>query len=304
MGLGAVLAQQGKIISYASRALTNIEQRYSQTDWEFLAILYGVEHFHLYLFGSKFTVTTDHRPLLGIISCSKPATARIERLRLRLMPYEFELQYRPGQDEQNPADYLSRYSELSKPTRDNASEAYVHYVCKNTIPNSIKLDEVRTATQHDPILQKLMTTIQTGRWHESDQSDFTNFRDELSVVDGVILRDHRLVIPKVLHRKVIDIAHQSHQGIVKTKQLIREKAWFPGIDEQVEEVVRSCIQCQASYTGPTPREPLCPTPLPPAPWTNIVIDFAGPFPSGEYAMVIIDEYSRFPEVEIVSTISA
>lgn len=149
-----------------------------------------------------------------------------------------------------------------------------------------------------------MTTIQTGRWHESDQSDFTNFKDEPSVADGVILRDHRLVIPKVLHRKVIDIAHQSHQGIVKTKQLIREKVWFPGIDKQVEEVVRSCIPCQASYTGLSPREPLCPTPLPPAPWTNIAIDFAGPFPSGEYAMVIIDEYSRFPEVEIVSTISA
>ena len=91
---------------------------------------------------------------------------------------------------------------------------------------------------------------------------------------------------------------------MKTKQLIREKVWFPGIDKQVEEVVRSCIPCQALFTGPAPREPLCPTPLPPAPWTNIAIDFAGPFPSGEYAMVIIDEYSRFPEVEIVSTISA
>ena len=196
VGLGAILAQQGKIISYASRALTDVEQRYSQTDREFLAIVYGVEHFHLYLFGSKFTVPTDLKPLLGIISKSKPATARIECLHLRLMPYEFELQYRPGRDEPNPADYLCRYSELSKPTRDNASEVYVHYVCKNTIPKSIKLDEVHAATQQDPTLQKLMTTIQTGRWHESDQSDFTNFKDELSVVDGVILRDHHLVIPK------------------------------------------------------------------------------------------------------------
>ena len=96
VGLGAILAQQGKIISYASRALTDVEQRYSQTDREFLAIVYGVEHFHLYLFGSKFTVTTDHKSLVGIISSSKPATARIERLRLRLMPYECDLQYRPG----------------------------------------------------------------------------------------------------------------------------------------------------------------------------------------------------------------
>ena len=109
VGLGAISTQEGRIVSYASRALTDVEQRDSQTDLEMLAVVYGVEHYHLYLFGSTFTVVTDHKPLLGILKSRKPATARVECWRLRLMPYEFDLLYRPGKDERNPADFISRH---------------------------------------------------------------------------------------------------------------------------------------------------------------------------------------------------
>ena len=108
VGLGAIFTQEGKIVSYASRALTDVEQRYSQTDRKMLAVVYGVESYHLYLFGSTFTVVTDHKPLLGILKSRKPATARVERWHLRLMPYEFDLLYRPGKDERNPADFIIR----------------------------------------------------------------------------------------------------------------------------------------------------------------------------------------------------
>jgi len=72
----------------------------------------------------------------------------------------------------------------------------------------------------------------------------------------------------------------------------------------VEETVKSCIACQASNPKPTTREPLSMTPLPSSPWSEVAVDFAGPFPSGDYALVVIDEYSRFPEVEIVTSTSA
>ena len=85
VGLGAVLTQNGKILCYASRALTDVEQRYSQNEREMLAVVYAAENFHLYLYGEKFTITTDHRPLVGIVKSLKPATARIERWRLRFM---------------------------------------------------------------------------------------------------------------------------------------------------------------------------------------------------------------------------
>ena len=74
VGVGAILAPEGKIIAYASRALTDIEH------------VFGVEHFHIYLYGSNFTVYTDHKPLLGIYKSQKSATTRTERWRLRLTP--------------------------------------------------------------------------------------------------------------------------------------------------------------------------------------------------------------------------
>ncbi|KAK7099318.1 hypothetical protein V1264_003469 [Littorina saxatilis] len=303
VGLGAILTQEGKIICYASRALTPTEQRYSQTDREMLAVVYGVEHFHLYLYGSSFTVVTDHKPLLGIVNSQKPTTARIERWRLRLMPYEMSLTYAPGRDDLNPADYISRHPQ-STPQRENKGEEYINYVAENAVPVAMTKHEVRIETQRDDQLQKVMRAIQTGQWQDGDVSDFARFSEELSMHDGLILRGHRLVIPKTLRQKVINIAHQAHQGIVKTKQCLREKVWFPRIDTMVEETVKSCIPCQASYPGPKAREPIISTPLPSEPWSALALDFAGPFPSGDYLLVVIDEYSRFPEVEIISSTSA
>ena len=86
VGLSAVLAQrvphsqETKIIAYASHSLTEVETRYSQTEKEALAIVWGVEHFHLYLYGAPFVLYTDHKPLEVIYAnpCSKPP-ARVER---------------------------------------------------------------------------------------------------------------------------------------------------------------------------------------------------------------------------------
>ena len=73
VGLAAILSQENKIVSYASRALSPTEQRYSQTERECLAIVWGGEHFHLYLFGKSFTLISDHRPLTSIFGNKKKA---------------------------------------------------------------------------------------------------------------------------------------------------------------------------------------------------------------------------------------
>ena len=110
-------------------------------------------------------------------------------------------------------------------------------------------EEVKNATKKDKMLQSLMLAIQTGHWEDPEISNFTRFREELSVHDGLVLRGNRLVIPETLQQKVVAIAHQSHQGIVKTKQCIREKVWFHAIDKLVEDAVKSCIPCRASHPG-------------------------------------------------------
>ena len=264
VGLGAVLTQNGKIQYYSSRAQTDVKQLYSQTERVMLAVVYAAEHFHLYMYGEKFTITTEHRSLLGIVKSLKPATARIEYWRLHLMLYRYSFIYQPGKNYLNPADYLSRHPR-HKPKKDNAAEAYISYVVLNTIPKSITLEQSKKATEEDSLLQKVKAAVANGRWNDLQLSNFSPFKEELSVINGLILRGHCLVIPSKLRKRTIDIAHHSHQGIVKTKQLIREKVWFLGIDKLMEETVYSCIPCQASNPKHTHREHIHTTPLPAAP---------------------------------------
>ena len=108
-GLGGILSQQDDhgevhIVAYASKALSDVETRYSQTEREALAVIWACEHYHLYLYGQPVTVLTDHLPLLGMIN--KPGvklSPSVERWVLRLQPYDVTLKYQKGAD--NPADY-------------------------------------------------------------------------------------------------------------------------------------------------------------------------------------------------------
>ena len=305
VGLGGLLVQDGKVISYASRALRDVESRYSQTEREMLGVVWAVEHFHLYLYGSEFTIATDHKPLLGIFNSHKPTSARIDRWKLRLMPYNCQLTYRPGKDAENPADFMSRHPSNIESKESSIAEDYVNYVCNQAVPKAMTLQEIKLESEKDVLLQALIKAIETDNWTHPEVQEYRNVKDELSAYQGIVLRGNRIVVPKVLRGRAVDLAHVGHQGMVKTKRLIREKVWFPGVDKMVKEKVDSCLPCQATTTSKAERlEPLKMTPLPNAPWKELAMDFLGPLPSGEYLMVVIDEYSRFPEVEIVTSTSA
>ena len=107
-GLGAVLLQEAKPIAFAPKALTRAESRYANIKRELLAVVYGCEKFHTYLYGRKFVVESDHKPLEMIqkknFASSPP---RLQRMLLRLQMYDFEITWRPG-SEIILADALSR----------------------------------------------------------------------------------------------------------------------------------------------------------------------------------------------------
>ncbi|XP_051992411.1 uncharacterized protein K02A2.6-like [Xyrauchen texanus] len=326
--LGAVLAQRmgphepARVISYASRALSLIEQKYSQTEHEALAIVWGCEHFHMYLYGAPFTLVSDHKPLEWIFNNpkSKPP-ARIERWCLRLQPYNYTVRYKSGKD--NPANYMSRhpthvshgFQEVSN--IEQQVEEYVNFLTANAVPKAMTLTEIQNATTADPTLCKFIQLIKGGSWEWFEKQDFADgvdvaaiksfhkIKDELTVTatDDTVLHGTKIVIPLSLQVRAISLAHEGHQGLVKTKKLIREKVWFPGIDRQVEIMIAECIPCQAVVPNHI-QEPLCMSELPSSPWEIVVVDFCGPFPSGDYLLVVIDEYSRYPEVEILQSTSA
>jgi hypothetical protein len=107
--IGAVLSQ-GSIrkdlpTAYANRTLNNAERNYS-IEKELLAIIWGCKHFRPYLYGRKFTIVTDHRPLTWIFSVKDPSS-RLLRWRLRLEEFDYEVIYKKGSENRN-ADALSR----------------------------------------------------------------------------------------------------------------------------------------------------------------------------------------------------
>ena len=137
-GLGGLLMQDGKVISYASRALSDVESRYSQNEQEMLTIIWGVEHFHLYVYGAQFSIMADHKRPVGIFKNHKENSAPIESWKLRLKPYDCKLIYRPGRDAENPADFMSRHPSSSQLDGQNLAEDYVNFVCTNAVPKAMQ----------------------------------------------------------------------------------------------------------------------------------------------------------------------
>ena len=129
----------------------------------------------------------------------------------------------------------------------------------------------------DSSLQALINAIETNQWSDPKVREYNEVKDELLVYKGTILRGNRVVVPNTLRDRAVDLAHVGHQGIVKTKRLIREKVWSLGVDKMVKGKVNSCLSCQAATTGNALRlEPLEVTPLPRAPWKELSMDFLGP----------------------------
>ncbi|KAK2713508.1 hypothetical protein QYM36_009396 [Artemia franciscana] len=95
-GLGAVLIQNENIISFSSRSLNTTEQKYSQIEKELYAIVFGIRHFHQYLYGHSFVVVTDHKPLETLINRPmQKSSPRLQRMLLPIQPYDLTVIFRP-----------------------------------------------------------------------------------------------------------------------------------------------------------------------------------------------------------------
>ena len=310
VGIAAMLTQRDngklKIIAYGSRTLNEIEARYSQIEREALGLRWGIEHFHLYLYGADFVVITDHQPLVSIFKnpLARPSP-RIERWYLRLQQYNFIVKYQKGS--KNPADYMSRHPVKTVSVRESQmAEEYANFVLESSTPKAVSVKEIADATKTDPVMENVRKCITNGHWYKfncEEMQIYQKIASELCVLDnGVIMRGPRIVIPPTMRKEMVHLAHEGHMGIVKTKLLLRTKVWFPKMDNLVEEVIKHCPSCNV-VTKDERMQPLMMSELPAGPWRSVSADFCGPYPSGDYCLVVIDDYSRFPVVEIIKSTS-
>lgn len=311
VGLGAVLVQEQctkelKPVAYISRSLSSTEERYSQIERETLACVWAVERFHNYLFGNEFVLCVDNKPLTSLLApnCKKILPPRIQRLAWRLYQYNYKIEHVVG--EKNIADLLSRLplSELDETTSGRVADSYIRFVVGfDESERALSFADLRAATAKDKILSVLLNLIQSGTWSADENiKPFRLLRDQLSVYDGIVLRGDRIVVPEVLVKRVLKLAHISHVGMVKTKQNLRQKYFWIGMDKDIESFVQNCEAC--ATTRPLNfNTPLQPVSFPKGPWIKGGVDIVGPI-EDKYLVTFIDYYSSFPEVVITRDISA
>jgi transposase InsO family protein len=293
-GLGAAILQEGMPVAYASKSMTKAQMNYAQIEKEMLAVLFACKRFDQYVYGRRFTVETDHQPLITI--CKKPmhaAPMRLQKMLMCLQRYSFDIVYKRGK-ELYIADTLSRsYTESDDET---IGEDRYEVMAAEPVSDA-RYHEIERAANSDDIYQEIVKTIKNG-WPKNtcnvktEIESFFPVRDELTVQDGLIWKSDRIVIPTVLRDEYIKKLHLGHPGIEATKRRARETVYWPTIMEDIVQFVQACSTCNAcrNHQG---KEKLMPHPIPEFPWQRVSMDICE-FDNSQY-LIVVDSYSGWYE---------
>lgn len=296
-GLGATLLQNDMPIAFASKSLSPAETRYANIEREMLAVVFGCERFHNYIYGTRFKVESDHQPLEMIIRKNLfAAPSRLQRMLLRIQQYDFKLIYRRGK-EILIADALSR-----QPVSENQHIDLDVQIMPIQFSKE-RISKIEQDTKDDPTLQILKEQIIRGWPHDIRLVDqlirpYWSFRDELTIHENLILKRQQILIPAPSRPQILKTLHIPHLGIVKTNALAKSHVYWPNMTEDITTLVNQCHLCQ-TYQNRQSKEPLESLEIPDHPWQVIATDLFY-FNNTTY-IIIADYYSKYPFVYPIKT---
>ena len=138
-------------------------------------------------------------------------------------------------------------------------DKYVSFVTSTVVPKPFTLEDITTATKQNKNLQILKQFILKNEWKYMDNKQYDletlkllkqyqKFRELLTVniQYDIILKDNRTALPTIFHRTAVKLAHVGHQGVQKTKALIRSKVFIIGIAKALEDEINNGIACQST----------------------------------------------------------
>ena len=311
-GVGAVLSHRFSAdsecpIAYASRTMASAEKRYSHMDKEALAIIFGLKRFHQYLYGRKFIIYTDHKPLSYLSDPTRAipqlASSRLQRWALTLSAHTYSIEYKLGKSNGN-ADAFSRLPLPDTPA-DIPMPADTVFLLEKLNDTPVTANMIKRWTNQDPVLAKEKHCV-LKEWPasvtDSGMRPFFNKQTELSVEGGCVLRGVRVVIPPQGRKKVLELLHDTHPGMEQMKRLARSYVWWPGLDTEIESKVKSCHAYQRSKNNPEVA-PLNPLDWPNKPGTRIHLDYAVPFMNRMF-FIIADAHTKWLDIHVTSSAKA
>ncbi|BES98873.1 Hypothetical Protein NTJ_11689 [Nesidiocoris tenuis] len=309
--VGAVLMHKypdgDRPIAYASQLLSDTQQKYASIEREAYAIIFGVTKFRDFLFGQKFDLITDHRPLLYIFGSKKglPVYAANRVQRWAYMMSNFDYNIRCVRSKDNCADYLSRIDWPRTTQADTADEInYFNFINENC-PFRVNWKTIRRTTRTDPVLSVVYSRILTGQKMPNDEKflPFTRRQEQLTVEKDCLMWGYRVIVPEKLRKAVLRELHSSHLGSSKMKSLARSYFWWPSLDLDIEREANECQTC-CQYRNVPSKSIIHPWPVPSRVWTRVHVDYLGPIKNIGYGFVIMDATSRWIENFFVPSATA
>ena len=305
-GLGFGLLQEDPVsknwhlIQCGSRALTDPESRYAVCELEMLAICWSLIKCRHWVLGYEgLEVVTDHSALVQVFTkdCSAIINPRLRRFRERCMEFQFSVTWRKGILNEL-ADLLSRTPIW--PANDELEDPDYTHVC-NLIRNEFSdplIDKLVLAGNQDPSYRKLKEAVCTIMKASKIPSNhpaklYSKKWRELSIhASGLVICElTRIVPPEACRQEILDKFHKSHCGIEKLQKLAKQRFYWPGLNNSLEQIVKECPQCQHL--------------LPSQPMQLIKVNIKASYPMSDVAtdlfqigsndyIALVDRYSGWP----------
>ena len=248
-----------------------------------------------YQFKRLPSVQTDQKPLVSIFRKHMiDVSPRIQRITIRAWQYDFIPQHIPGRINVI-ADSLSRVTPLefqdSNPEKDILAVNFLQY---SSIEERER-DEMLQETSKDKELQSLKHYISTGWPAKRSQipmslHPYWNFRDELTVESGILMKNSKVLIPETLKQKYLKQIHQGHQGIEACRSRAREFVFWVNINSDLKEMVEKCDICQSQQNSTTSVQKYV-SEVPPHPWHTLGSDLFY-FQRIDF-LVVVDYFSKY-----------
>ena len=286
-GMGAVLMQQGKPISYLSKAFNKKNMGFSVYEKELLALVLAVTKWRHYLVGHHFIIKTDHQSLKYLLEQPLHTSLQYKWLS-KLLGLDYEIQYKKGV-ENSAADALSRVVHQEPVNRE---ESIVRMAAISEV-QPVWLQQVLNSYEGDETCQGIISQLLLDS--ESNK--------EFQIVQGILKKGNKIYLGSSgeVRKQVISALHNSslggHSGQNACLQRIKTVFYWPGMKQDVVEWIRTCEVCQKyksehnSYPGL-----LQPLPIPTAVWKDISMDFVEKLPDSEGAnavLVVVDRLSKY-----------
>ena len=305
LGLGFILAQDDglgghtRLITCGSRFLSPAEANYAVIELECMAIQWAILKCRNYLLGVDFVVKTDHKPLLGVINgkdLDAVNNTRLQRILSKLLGFQYKVEYVPGK--QNLiADALSRSPVFQPEETDDILVQSLKVGVESTDPQLSKIVEAAGGcSEYQQVIEVVIKNPLLLNKLPGDHParKYRNFLKAMAFDSalGLLTVHGRIVVPKEARKAVLQSIHTQHTGIVKTWKNARQLYCWPGLKNDIVQLVGNCQEC-VMHLPSLPKEPYIQT-VASRPFEAVSVDLGQL--DGVHYLILADRFSGWPMV--------